>query len=462
MRTIYLECGMGAAGDMLTAALLELLPDSRDFLRRLNDIGLPGVAVTAEKMMKCGIAGTHVSVTVHGQREESEDVLGFEEHHEHIHGHYHAHDDDHRHGHTPHDGSGHVHNPMHRNSAAEHDCHSHAHTHADPDHAHDHAHHDSAGGHHHAGLPEIEHIVSHLKIPEAVQRDVLAVYRLIAEAESAAHDKPVTEVHFHEVGAMDAVADVTAVCMLLHELAPERIAASPVNVGSGHVHCAHGILPVPAPAAAYLLKGVPTYGSEIRGELCTPTGAALLKYFVKEFGPQPVMRVEKIGYGCGTKDFARTNCVRASLGQTQEQQESVVELCCNLDDMSPEAAGFAMERLFEAGALDVYTVPAGMKKNRPGILFTCVCRSEQRDEMIRLLFQHTTTLGVRENICGRYALDRSVKNVQTSYGSVRVKYAEGWGIRRKKAEYDDLARIAAKEGISLQQARDAAEEISEK
>ena len=409
MRILYLDCGMGAAGDMLTASLLQLFSEPVKQVKKLNDLKIPGVKYQLVACTRGGIRGYQVRVFVKGQEEENphmqtEEQIG------------------------------------HKSEEPE-------------KHTQEHGHH---------SMSQIVRLINRLKIEDQVKQDAVAVYKLIAKAEGKAHGQRMDEIHFHEVGTMDAVADVVAVCYLLNELQVDQILASPVRVGYGHVKCAHGILPVPAPAAAYLLKGVPTYGSEIRGELCTPTGAALLKYFVKEFGPQPVMRVEKIGYGCGTKDFARTNCVRASLGQTQEQQESVVELCCNLDDMSPEAAGFAMERLFEAGALDVYTVPAGMKKNRPGILFTCVCRSEQRDEMIRLLFQHTTTLGVRENICGRYALDRSVKNVQTSYGSVRVKYAEGWGIRRKKAEYDDLARIAAKEGISLQQARDAAEEISEK
>ena len=415
MKTIYLECNMGAAGDMLTAALLELHPDPEDFLARLNGLGLPGVDVTAEKSVKCGITGTHVNVSVFGETEESSDA-GV-----HDHGHHH---------------------------------HGQKHHHSHHEQEHHHVHHEH-GHHHHSGLSDIREIVSHLAVPEKVKEDVMSVYGLIAEAESAAHDRPVEEIHFHEVGTLDAVADVTAVCLLFHELAPEHVAASPVNVGRGHVHCAHGILPVPAPAAAYLLKGIPTYGSGISGELCTPTGAALLKYFVREFGPQPGMRVEKIGYGCGTKDFEEANCVRASLGDTQENRDVITELCCNLDDMTPEAVGFVMDRLFEAGALDVYTVAAGMKKNRPGIVLNCMCRREQREEMIRLIFQHTTTLGIRENTSSRHTLKRTCETVQTPYGDVRVKTASGWGVQRSKAEYDDLARIASENGISLQQAGDA-------
>lgn len=264
MKTLYLECNMGAAGDMLAAALLELLPDPEAFLTKLNALGIPGVKISKEQTAKCGIMGTHIKVMVGEAEEKSEDVAEHEHHHEHHHDH---------------------------------------------DHYHDHA-------HHHAGMHEIEHIISHLDLPETVREDVLAVYGLIAEAESHAHGRPVSEIHFHEVGTMDAIADVTAVCLLMHELSPQRIAASPVHVGAGQVRCAHGILPVPAPATAYILRDVPIYGGAVRGELCTPTGAALLKHFVSEFTGMPVMKVHKIGYGMGTKDFEAANCVRAMWGET--------------------------------------------------------------------------------------------------------------------------------------------------
>lgn len=403
MKTIlYLECNMGAAGDMLTAALLELHPNPQDFLQRLSQIGLPHVQFTAQSVQKCGITGTHMNVTIDGEQEHSEDMdLHHSVHAEHPH-------ESHHHGHT----------------------------------------------HHHSVLHDIEHIVSHLDIPNCVRADILAVYHLIAEAESKAHNKPIEQIHFHEVGTLDAIADVTAVCMLLHELAPEQIVCSPVHVGCGMVKCAHGILPVPAPATAYLLREIPTYGGAIQGELCTPTGAALLKHFVNAFGSQPVMCIHKIGYGMGTKDFPAANCVRASLGETQEHADDVLELCCNLDDMTAEAIGFAMDRLLEAGALDVYTTPIGMKKCRPATLLTCLCRPEQRNAMLPLLFQHTTTIGVRERICSRYTLDRDVISTETLYGTVRIKVSSGWGTFRKKAEYDDLRRIAEQRNISLEQADD--------
>ena len=265
MKTLYLNCGVGAAGDMLTAALLELMPDKAGTIAELNAIGIPNVVYGYETVTRCGIRGTHMSVKVNGV-EESEAM------HDHHHDHEHHHDHDHGEHH-----------------------------------------------HHHTGLHGIEHIVrDHLNLPETVKDDVLAVYGMIAEAESHAHGVPVTEIHFHEVGTMDALADVSAVCLLLHKLVPEQIVASPVCMGSGQVRCAHGILPVPTPATAYLLQGIPAYSGDIKTELCTPTGAALLKRFVSRFGGMPVMTTQAIGYGMGTKEFDAANCIRAFWGDAAE------------------------------------------------------------------------------------------------------------------------------------------------
>ena len=431
MKTLYLDCGMGAAGDMLSAALLELHPEPEQFVKRLNRLGIPKVEFQAEPAVKCGITGTHMTVKVDGMEEVSTD------HHEEAHHYEHTHEE---YGHEHHHGE-HGHEEGHS-----HEEHHHEHSHEE---GHSHGHH-----HDHHNMRSITAIVGKLNIPEEVKKDILAVYDLIAQAESHVHGRPVDEIHFHEVGSMDAVADVTAVCLLMHELKPERVVASPVHVGSGHVHCAHGILPVPAPATAWILQDIPTYGGKVRGELCTPTGSALLKYFVQEFGSQPPMRVEGIGYGCGQKEFEVANCVRAMCGETADNQDYIVELRCNLDDMTPEAVGFAMEELFAAGALDVYTTAVGMKKNRPGILLTCMCKEKQREEMIQLLFLHTTTLGVRESVCNRYTLKRTMKTETTVYGNVRIKEVSGWGIKRQKAEYEDLARIAREQEMPIAQVRE--------
>ena len=368
MRILYIDCGMGAAGDMLTAALLELIPDKEAFLHRMNHLGIPGVMVSAEKSVKCGITGTHFSVKVHDTEED-----------EHMH--------DHAHGH------------------------SHGHSHS----------------HHHGSMAQIRSIVSAMPIPTMVKLDIMSVYNEIAEAESAVHGVPVDQIHFHEVGSMDAVADIAAVCMLMHELDVDRVVASPVHVGSGQVRCAHGILPVPAPATAHILKQVPIYGGSIRGELCTPTGAALLKHFVENFGDMPVMAVSGIGYGMGKKDFERANCVRVLLGETTKQTDEILELNCNIDDMTGEAMGFALEQVMEHGALDAFTVPVGMKKSRPGVMLTVLCKEPNKEEMVRLIFRHTTTLGIREKRCQRHILDRRMESVDTLTGKYTGRSAQVMG-----------------------------------
>ena len=388
MNELYFDCSMGAAGDMLSASVLELFDDKDAVLAELNALGIPGVRFAAEASMKCGVKGTHLSVTVHGAEED-----------EHLH--------------------------------------------------------DRGGHHHHAGPREIREIVTALPLPETVRDDVLAVYESIAAAESAVHGVPVTEIHFHELGTMDAVADVTAFCFLLRRLAPGRIAASPVCVGSGQVKCAHGLLPVPAPATALLLRDVPICSGEIRGELCTPTGAALLKYYVNSFGPIPLLRTKKIGYGMGTRDFPAANCVRAFWGESADETgEEMTELRCDLDDMTAEAVAFACERLRAAGAPEVFTVPIVMKKGRPGTMLTVLCRPEQRTEMISLLLRHTATLGVREFPCRRTVLSRRVETVETALGPVRKKISEGSGLRREKWEYEDLARLARERDCSLEEILD--------
>ena len=388
MRKIFLDCSMGAAGDMLTAALLELIDNPDDYINKLNALGIPGVQYIKEKSEKCGICGTHISVKVHGHEEGEEHHGGHEEHH----GHHH---------------------------------------------------------HEHSTLHGISHIIGDLNAPEKVRADALAVYESIAKAESEVHGKTVDEIHFHEVGSLDAVADVAAVCMLVNDLNAE-IYASPVNTGSGSVRCAHGVLPVPAPATANLLKGVPAYSDGTDGELCTPTGAALLKYFVKEFRNMPVMKTEKTGYGMGKKDFEKANCVRAFLGE-DEGGDTVTLLACNLDDMSGEALGFACEQLLKNGALDVWTTPAVMKKSRPAFVFNVLCRNEDKDKTVRLIFRHTSTSGIRETEVKRYTLDRKTQTVSTPLGNVRIKTSSGYGCEKSKFEYDDLAKIAVENGLGITQ-----------
>lgn len=291
-------------------------------------------------------------------------------------------------------------------------------------------------------MSDIENIINGLDVSDKVRKDALAVYGLIAEAESRAHGKPVTDIHFHEVGTMDAVADITGVCALLEKLAPDNIIVSPLATGYGQVRCAHGILPVPAPATAAIIEGIPAYGGDVEGELLTPTGAALLKHFADSFGPRPVMAIEKTGYGMGRKDFAKANMLRTFIGSSDGEGDKVTEMRFNVDDMTGEEIGFATGVLMEQGALDVFTTPVGMKKNRPGILFTVLVKPEDKEKFARLIFEHTTTIGIRYCDMDRYRLARRGEKVMTKFGEVRVKVTEGFGVTKAKPEYDDVAGIA--------------------
>ncbi len=383
MKTLYLDCSMGAAGDMLMAALYELCPEKERFLRDMNRL-IPGVTVEAEPARRQGVSGVHMRVRVRGHEEG------------HHHDHHHEHDHDHHHEHE------------------------------------------------HHSLEHINELISGFPLPEPVREAAARVYGRIAEAESRAHGVPVGEVHFHEVGALDAVADVTGVCYLMHLLAPEAVLASPVTVGGGTVSTAHGVLPVPAPATAYLLEGAPIATGDIAAELCTPTGAALLRTFAASFGPMPAGRLLAAGYGCGTKDFPRANCLRAFLLDTAEDgpNDTVTELKANLDDMTGEALGYAMERLLEAGALDVFYTPVQTKKNRPGVLLTCLCRPEEADRLAKEILRHTSSFGVRRTDCPRWAMDIKWDEAETPFGPVPYKIGVGCGLRKGKPEYEALAALA--------------------
>lgn len=400
MKQLYLDLGMGAAGDMLTAALLELCPNKDGIIKKLNSLNIPGVHYEREIMKKSGICGTHMHVIVNGSEEECG--------HEHEEGH------------------------------------------------HEHSH------HHHISMSDIGEIVSKLNTSEKIKKQILDVYNIIADAESRVHGEPVSQIHFHEVGNMDAIADVAAVCILINELNIGKIVVSPVHTGSGFVMCAHGKLPVPAPATALILEGVPYYSDGLKGELCTPTGAALIKYFADDFSNMPAMVVEKTGYGFGKKEFERLNCVRALLGtafqcsevtsgcdNSCEKTDKVVEFACNIDDMTAEEIGFATEKILAAGALDVYTISAYMKKNRPGTVICCLCHEDEREKFAKLMFKYTTTIGVRQYNCDRYILSRKIENIETDYGNVRVKKTSGYGVEREKMEYDDLSNIANKRQKSV-------------
>ena len=397
MKTLYLECTMGAAGDMLTAALLELVPDRAAALARINALGIPGVHVHADPATVCGLVGTRVDVHIHGHTEE--------EHH-----HHHHHD----HGTVDADVQERV--PPHR--------------------------------HHHASRADIAAQVAALNASDAVKANVQAVYDLIADAEAKSHGRPVSEIHFHEVGMADALSDIASVALLLEMLGPDRVVASRPEVGGGFVQCAHGTLPVPAPATAHILTGVPYTSGAANCELLTPTGAALLVHFADAFGPMPPLAVERPGLGLGHREVpGRLNGVRAFIGEEVEGTRScasatgpngrVAELRANIDDMTGEDLAFACDRLRAAGALDVSLAPLTMKKGRPGHLLIVLAPLDLADALAAAILRETSTFGVRRVDCARYELAREIVP-----GDVRVKVGRGYGVEKSKPEFADRAAHA--------------------
>lgn len=403
MRILYLDCGMGAAGDMLAGALVSLLSkeEQESFIKMINNIGVDGVKVSISDDAKCGIVGKHFKVEIDGVEEHSHDVHEHEHHHEYEqeHGHHHEH-------------------------------------------------------HHHGKGPfpkELEAVAEKLNCPNDIQK----VYELLAEAEAKVHGKDVLEIHFHEVGMKDALIDIASVVYLMNKLKVDKVVVSPVNVGFGKVKCAHGILPVPAPATAELVKGIPTYAGRFEGELLTPTGAALLKYYADEFSYQPLMNVIKCGYGTGNKNFESANVVKAVLGEVTDEliSENVIELNCNVDDMSAEDMAYATKALIENGAKDAFVTPVIMKKGRSGMLLTVLCSAIDKERFVSLIFKHTSTIGIRVKETERIILNRHEETVHTKLGDVRVKYSEGYGVKREKPEFEDLRKLAEENNISVAEAR---------
>ena len=437
---------MGAAGDMLMGALASLLSEQEQaaFVQEMNSLGIPDVEIAIEDDEKCGIKGKHIRVYVHGDEEMSHDA----------HDHHHEHDHDHEHGHE------HEHDHDHHHEHYYHHDHDHEHHH---DHDHEHDHHDHEHHHHHhASVAHIDHLISHLAVSERVKEDVKSIYRIIAEAECTVHGRTMDEIHFHEVGTKDALADITGCALLMEKIGPDQIVASPVNTGYGKVRCMHGILPVPAPATALILKGIPVFAGRFEGEMCTPTGAAILKYYAGSFSQMPLMSMSAVGYGMGTKDFPAANVVRAVLGETGSNADEIVLLSCNLDDMTAEEISYAQEVLMKEGAKDVYTIPIGMKHSRPAVMLNVICAEDDKQKMGELIFKHTSTLGIRMQKMQRMVLERSFRTEQTPYGPIRIKCASGSGVYREKAEYADLKAAAEQSGLTIRQIREELYKKNEK
>ena len=485
MRTLYFECQMGAAGDMLMSALYELLEkeQQKEFISKMEQIKIGKVQLIPNRKKQCGIIGTQMQVIVDGKEEDGyhNKTMQVEEHfhqngnpmdiHSHIHNHIETHSHNHIHNVVSYNGKvyNHIENGLNgqMNSITNHESVHNNHLHDSNHvvhrhtihqngnveyHSHEYMQHGKCHTHHHhshMGYEEVVSIIDTLDFSENVKKHSKAIYRLIGEAEAKVHETTIEHIHFHEVGTKDAIVDVIGCVYLLELLDIDEILCSQIAVGSGTVTCAHGILPVPAPATVEILKGIPIYSGNIKSELCTPTGASILKHYGKTFGEMPTINIEKIGYGFGKKEFESINCVRVFLGERKEEGEFVWEMSCNLDDMTPEEIGYATTILFKNGALDVYTTPIMMKKNRLATMITCLCKEKERELLSDLLLKYTTTLGIRYHKVERKTLNYTIEEIETSYGKIKVKKSCGHGITKEKLEYDDISRVCEEYHIPL-------------
>lgn len=295
---------------------------------------------------------------------------------------------------------------------------------------------------------EIYDNIESLPIPDSVKLHALEIFNSVLKAESVVHKSTVSKVHLHELGNLDAIIDIVGACMMIEDIAPDKIICSPVNLGSGFVRCAHGIVPVPAPATTILIEGMKVYSSEIRGELTTPTGAAILGHFCEEYIPMPAMNITSNGIGVGNKDFELPNVLRVFTGETTEEKK-VSELIATLDDITSEQLSYATEILMDNGALDVYVTPITMKKGRSAFMLTCLVKKGQEEKFASLIFRHTTTIGVRYREYDRFTLSRKIITKNTKFGPVRYKISEGYGVIRQKPEFDDLKKISSQTGLSI-------------
>lgn len=415
-KTLYFDCFSGASGDMILGALLDLGLPLDDLRAALGSLPVDLGGVSATKVLRAGVSATRFVVAA-----ESRD-----------HGRHHHQQGHHPHGHDHHDHDHH-----------DHDHHDHP---DDPqDAGHDH--------HQHHSLKEIAAFISQSALSAAGKARAIHLFERLAEAEAAIHDMPIDKVHLHEVGAIDSIVDIVGAVHGLEQLGAERIVSSPLNVGSGTVTCAHGVFPVPAPATARLLKGVPVYSGEVPMELVTPTGALIVTGYADSFGALPPMTIESIGYGAGERDPKHhPNVLRLLVGDASAaaQAHRVVELSCEIDDMNPQLFGPLMDHLLGAGALDVFYAPVQMKKGRPGTLVTVLGRPDDRERLSGILFTQTTTIGVRFQEMMRECLDRAIETVETPLGPVRFKVASRGGrVLNAAPEFDDCARIAAERSLPI-------------
>jgi len=429
-RLLYFDCFSGISGDMVLGALIDAGLPLEELQRALGSLALSGVDVGTARVLRAGVSATKFVVRERAQPPAQPAAHGHGDEGDHPHTHGHAHD----HGHS----------------------HDHAHDHEHIDHAHDHAHdhdHERHHDHGHRSLGEIFGLIDTSALSPSGRDRAKALFRRLAEAEAEIHQMPVDRVHLHEVGALDSIIDIVGAVFALEWVGADRIVCSPLNVGGGMVRSAHGLFPVPAPATVKLLGDAPVYGGAVQNELVTPTGALIATGYASSFGPIPPMAIERVGYGAGDRDNAGTpNVLRVLIGRSADrpQADRVVVIECEIDDMNPQLFGVVMDRLYEAGALEVFHVPAQMKKNRPGTLLTVLAPPELRAPLADVIFSETTTIGLRYQEVERECLAREIVSVETPIGAVRFKVAWRDGrIVNAVPEFDDCARLAAAARLSV-------------
>jgi pyridinium-3,5-bisthiocarboxylic acid mononucleotide nickel chelatase len=427
MRIAYLECFSGMSGDMFLGALVDAGVPARVLEETVAALRV-GAKLEISRVVRSGISATKVDVYVDGEKDlpreeywEQRERIQRHEHSEHGHGHF---------------GRSHSHAGETRTGVSAPHEHSHG-----------------------RGLTEIRRIISAAAISDDAKKTAIAIFEALGRAEAKIHDTSIDHVHFHEVGAVDAMVDIVCAAVGSGALGVDEIVCSPLNVGGGTVKCAHGTFPVPAPATVELLADAPVYSSGLQAELVTPTGAAIVKTLASRFAAFPEMQIEKSGYGAGSRDFpGHPNVVRLTIGEAatalaaKTATETITVLEANLDDLNPQVFGYVMDRLLEEGALDAFGMPVQMKKNRPATLLTVLCKPEDAGKLTHLIFTETTTLGVRRRDEMRQTLARRWVNVGTQWGEVRIKIASMNGtVTNFAPEYEDCRRIAAEHHVPLKQ-----------
>ena len=399
-RVLYFDCFSGASGDMVLGALLDAGLPFEELRAALGSLAIDGASVSARKVMRAGISATKFSVNEGGEG-----------------------------GHS-------------------HDHHHHA----------DNREHTQEQAHQHRSLADINKLIERSALSSTAKVRARELFQRLGEAEAAIHEVPVERIHLHEVGALDSIIDIVGAVFALEWFKVDRIVSSPLNVGGGMVNSAHGLFPVPAPATVKLLEGVAVYSSGIKGELVTPTGALLITSYASAFGPTPSMTIDRVGYGAGDRDPAGTpNVLRVMVGQSHDRKndaqpntEQIIVLECEIDDMNPQIFGAVMDRLYAAGALDVYFSAVQMKKNRPGTLLTILTMPDLRQTLSAIVFRETTTIGLRYHEVRRERLDRETLAVQTPLGAISFKVARlGGEVTNASPEFDDCLRIASARGIPV-------------